>query len=438
MAVSSGDFFVPASPYIAADVQVTGRMAVGETKNITITTANKIALIVFEGTAGQRVSLQMSAVTISSSSVKIYNPDGTISGSAAVSTSGGFIDAMTLPVTGTYTILIDPAGTYTGSMTLALYNVVDVTGTITAGGAAVTATTSTPGQNARLTFSGLAGQRISLQMSAVTISSSTVSMYNPDGTIFASAGVGTSGGFIDAKSLPVTGTYTILIDPVGTYTGSMTLTLYNVVDVTGTITAGGPAVTVTTTIPGQNALLTFSGTAGQRASLYMSASLGTSVTIYNPDGTNLASASASFFGVAFIDTKVLPATGSYTILVDPLNTTTGNATVILYDVPPDITVTITIGGPSVIVTIATPGQNGMLTFEGTSGQQVTIRITSNTMGAVTVALLKPDSTSLTSATSLSSSFTLATQTLPTAGTYTISIDPSGANTGSMNVSVTSP
>jgi hypothetical protein len=38
----------------------------------------------------------------------------------------------------------------------------------------------------------------------------------------------------------------------------------------------------------------------------------------------------------------------------------------------------------------------------------------------------------------SDSFNLATQTLPTTGTYTITIDPSQTNTGTMNVQVTNP
>jgi len=45
----------------------------------------------------------------------------------------------------------------------------------------------------------------------------------------------------------------------------MTLTLYDVAaDVTGSITPGGSAVTVTISVPGQNAGVTFSGTAGRR------------------------------------------------------------------------------------------------------------------------------------------------------------------------------
>ena len=39
---------------------------------------------------------------------------------------------------------------------------------------------------------------------------------------------GTSGGFIDARTLPADGTYTLVVDPQGTATGSATLTLYDV------------------------------------------------------------------------------------------------------------------------------------------------------------------------------------------------------------------
>ena len=49
--VSANDFFVPPSPYVAADVEVTARMAIGETKLVTLNTANKIALVVFDGVA---------------------------------------------------------------------------------------------------------------------------------------------------------------------------------------------------------------------------------------------------------------------------------------------------------------------------------------------------------------------------------------------------
>jgi YD repeat-containing protein len=431
----------------------------GSAVTVTTTVPGQNARLTFSGTAAQRISLQMTSVTIGTSTccstrVSILKPDGsTLVSPTFVGTSGGFIDVQTLPATGTYTILVDPQTTDIGSMTLTLNNVpADITGTITPGGAAVTVTTTISGQNASLTFNGTTSQRISLKMTNVTIGTSTccstrVSILKPDGsTLVSPTFVGTTGGFIDVQTLPATGTYTIFVDPQSTDVGSMTLTLYDVpADPTPTITAGGSAVTVTTTVPGQNARPTFSGTAGGRISLRMtSVTIGTStccstrVSILNPDGSTLVS--PTFVGTSggFIDVQTLATTGTYTIVVDPQTSDTGSMTLTLYSVPADTTGTVTIGGSAVNVSISTPGQNGSLTFSGTSGQQATVHITSNTMGLVRVSLLRPDGTQMTSVFTSSASFNLATQSLTTTGTYTIKIDPDSFNTGSMNVSVTNP
>src|SRR5262249_1550040 len=88
---------------------------------------------------------------------------------------------------------------------------------------------------------GTANQRMSLNLTDSTIASSGVTIFKPDGTTLVGLPVVFSGAFIEPTVLPVTGTYTIMIDPFGTYTGSITLTLYDVPpDVTGPITAGGP------------------------------------------------------------------------------------------------------------------------------------------------------------------------------------------------------
>src|SRR5439155_15982629 len=130
----------------------------------------------------------------------------------------------TLAQTGTYTIVVDPQGAYTGSATLTLYNVPpDVTGTIVAGGAPVTVTIATPGQNARLSFAGSAGQRVSLNVSGVTIGTlyggSIVSILNPDGSQLATTKVGTRCGSIDTRTLAQTGTYAIVSDAQRADTG---------------------------------------------------------------------------------------------------------------------------------------------------------------------------------------------------------------------------
>ena len=400
-------------------------------------------LLTFTGTQNQRVSLLVTGVTTTGSgqhTIKLYKPDGSVLATLSDIANNSFLDTQTLPSAGTYTIVADPSGTATGNWTLTLYDVPqDTSGTITPGGSAVTVTTSTPGQNGTLTFSGTANQRISLYLTSVT-SSPYISIRKPDGSNLVAPVQVSSGSFIDTKTLPVTGTYTIFIDPPGKNTGNITLTLYDVpADISGSITPGGSAVTVTTTVSGQNGLLTFSGTSTQRVSLKMSSVTisGTNVTIYKPDGSVLAGYVNVTTTGAFIEPVTLPVTGTYSILVDPQITYTGSMTLTLYDVV-DFTGSTTVGGAAVTVTLNAAGQNGQVTFSGTSSQQVTVHVTSNTIAGVTVRLLKPDGSQLTSSFSSSSSFNLTQMTLPTTGTYTIVIDPSGSNTGSLDVSVTSP
>jgi hypothetical protein len=397
---------------------------------VTISAPGQNALLTFNGSTGQKVSLTASNSTIPNRTILIKKPDGSTLTSIP---AGSFIDSQTLPTTGVYTVVVDPVKIDTGSITLNLHDASDVTGTITPGGSPLPVTLSAPGQQARITFNGTAGQKVSLKGTNNTLGEMLMAIKNPDGSTLTSFnGAGTP--FIDTQALPVTGTYTILIDPPNWFTGSITLNLYEVADVAGSITPGGSPVAASITTPGQNALYSFTGSAGQKVSLMMTGSTITSCTysIRKPDGTTLASIVGSF-----IDTQTLPVAGNYTVLVNPSLHYTGNVTLNLYDVV-DYSGTTSIGGGAVAVSLSVPGQNGQLTFIGTAGQQVTVRMTGNTMGTVTIKLLKPDGTTMTMTTSVNSNFNLAQQTLPVTGTYTIVIDPSGANTGSINLSVTSP
>ncbi|MEK6302973.1 MAG: LamG-like jellyroll fold domain-containing protein [Acidobacteriota bacterium] len=410
---------------VASDVTNTIAIA-GTPVSVTTTTPGQNALVTFNGTAGQQISLNSSG-SIPAWVLQILKPDGGILGS----TNGAFIDNMTLPATGAYTILANPIDMHTGNATLTLYNVADVTGSLTISSPPVSTSITYPGQRSRLTFSGTAGQKVSLQGTNNSMSLCTLSIQNPDGTTLASVGGAISAApFIDTKTLPATGNYTVVVDPQGTIVGSMSVRLYDVTDVTGTITPGGSPVTATITTPGQNAYITFSGTAGQRISFRQTGgSFGAS--ILRPDGTTLAS------GTGYIDVKTLATTGTYTVKVDPSNNSTGSTTLTLYDVPPDVSGTVTIGGSSLPVTIAVPGQNGALTFAGTSGQVVTIHMAGNTVASVTLRLLKPDGTQLGTIWG-GGNFNLANQTLPATGTYTIVIDPTNWEVGSLNINVTSP
>jgi len=434
VAVSTADFFVPPSPFVPADVLVTDRMATGDTRAVAIGTATKVGLVVFDGVVNQRVTLKVVPGPLSL--VKMYRPNLGLLASQSIGIGTVLIEPPLLSHAGTYSILVDPTGTQTGTTTLTLYNVPpDQMGTLVSG-TQLTLDLTPPGRNAQLSFAGTTGQRRSFYMGSGPDSSFTI--LKPDGTTQASFGSGGSWTWIEPQTLVANGTHTFKVDPNGVASGSLGVTMYDVpADVTGPITPGGSSVPVDITAPGQNGLLTFSGTAGGRVSHSVSSGgASRTVTIKKPDGTTLASgfsASAAFF----IDAVELPTTGTYSILDDPSTTSTGLRTHTLYNVV-DVTGTITINGATVPVTLDTPGERALLTFSGTASQQVTVRLTGNTIGHTTVKVLKPDGTQLTTWSSSATNFNVPQQTLPTTGTYTVIVDPSNMNTGSITVAVTSP
>jgi hypothetical protein len=180
---------------------------------------------------------------------------------------------------------------------------------------------------------------VSLKLSDVTIgtsccSSAKISILKPDGsTLLSASSFGTSGGFIDTKTLPQTGSYRIPVDPQSNAVGSVTLTLYDVPDdPTGTLVLGGAASTLALDVPGLNGWRTFSGTAGRTVTLRLTAvTIGTScctsakVSVLRPDGTTLVSP-ASFGTSGKTLSFSLPTTGAYSIFVDPQSNGVGSVT----------------------------------------------------------------------------------------------------------------
>jgi hypothetical protein len=188
----------------------------------------------------------------------------------------------------------------------------------------------------------------------------------------------------------------------------------------------GPAVTVTTTVAGQDAKLTFSATAGQRVVLQVTAVSNPAASVYllRPDGTTQTSFSISNYqtptAVFFMDTQVLPAPGTYTVLVLHSGTSVGSETLQLNSVPADFTAPITIGGSAVRVPSTgntAIGQNASLTFSGTSGQQISLNLSNSTYVGCVATLLGPSGNYVTGGYCSTGTNYVNTVTLPTTGTY---------------------
>jgi YD repeat-containing protein len=101
----------------------------------------------------------------------------------------------------------------------------------------------------------------------------------------------------------------------------------------------------------------------------------------------------------------------------------------------DVSGTVTPNGNATTVTTTTAGQNARLVFSATSAQDISVTLASNTMGAVTVSLLSPNGTTLSSTSSSAASFSLHPIMAAISGTYAVYIHTDGTHTGGISVSV---
>src|SRR5262249_8736975 len=148
----------------------------------------------------------------------------------------------------------------------------------------------------------------------------TLALYGPDGAqIWVSTWI-SNGTFFPSQVLPQSGTYTVVIAPGSSSTGSATVNLLGPPDVTGTIAADGTPASLTTTQAGQRMVLTFSGTVGQKVDLILQAGNGltSGCSLFNlmhPDGVTQLYRNECFNNSSnFTGVLVLPATGTYSLV----------------------------------------------------------------------------------------------------------------------------
>lgn len=383
------------------------------------------------GVAGQRLVASVTSST--PANVSIVRPNGAV---LALSDffAGGVerrFDLNPVPESGDYQIVILPGGSATTTATLQLLS----SPGLVVGGTPITEVMFA-GQPTVLSFPGVANQPVSLVASEVSITTGTLTIRKPDATDLTTVTITPAGDFAFAY-LPVSGTYTAVLAPGVSTPGTTTLRLLDASTVQGSLVVGGAPSTMNIAVPGQIGAFTFTGTAGQRVTLKKTSVTmpsGSYLRLYTPAGGLLLT---NYVGSAgLFDIPLLPTTGTYKIEItpDPFGAT-GSVTLALIA---DVAGSVTIGGSSLPVSITVAEQRAWVTFAGTSGQQVTVRATGNTIASVTVKLLRPDGTQLTASTSSAATFSLATQTLSAAGSYTIVVDPPGSNTGNITISVTSP
>jgi len=455
---SSQDFYIPFNAHSVSDIGWTGRFSLGGSQTTSIP-AGKVGLLLFDGTWGQGLTIQLSGSSISNCTLYVFAPDGTKLGinnsnilSDCTSATTGPLAISTLPLNGTYTIGIENGSTTAGNLTIGTIS--DAQGSISIDGPQVAISTTVPNQDARLVFSAIAGQRIGVFVTNVTNPSASVQLINPSGAV---QGIGVAIGssptgqtfFMDTQTLAKTGTYQLWVEHSGSSVGSETLQIKTVpLDVTATLAvpaagATGPTTTVATPSSGQNAYLTFSGTAGQQLGFNISnasySSPGCFWFMDNPSGSQVTSGQCTSSFVDPQTVRTLTLSGTYTIFINPQGASTGSSTWSINN-DADVTGTIAIDGSAVTTGTTVAGQDARVSFSAT-GQRIVVYVTNVSNPGANINLLTPSGSNqgpgvFINNTPTGQTFFMDTQSLGT-GTYQLWVQHSSTNIGNETLQISS-
>ena len=375
----------------------------------------QVASLTFGGTAGQQVRLatqwdngiggDSSTFGARQQEVVLFAPDGTpVYDNTTNYAFGQFPGAgydlsglLTLPATGTYQAYLLSGGLVYGQVTINVS--APLTSAVAVNDSPTVLPTTVPGQLASLTFSGTVGQQLRLatqwdggigggsspfgvtQQEIVLIAPNGTRVY--DNTInyafgrFPGAGYDLSG----LLTLTAAGTYQAYLLSGGPVYGTVTMNVS--APQASAVAVNDSPTALRTTLPGQPATLSFSGTLNQQLRLVTqwdggigggSSSLGVrdqEILLIAPDGTLVFNNTINYAfgpfpgpGSDLSGVLTLPATGTYEAVMLPGGPVYG---VITMNVPGEVIFAEPPVNQSVSVTLGEPGQSAEMTFAGGPG-----------------------------------------------------------------------
>ncbi|GLQ90969.1 IPT/TIG domain-containing protein [Dyella flagellata] len=420
----------------------------------------------FAANAGDNLELALNHIAVAGDStgtlnVNVYNSAGTLvkDGNATCrGTDPGSSCRLLLwgLAAGNYSIIVSPANG--GTMSFSTLLQPPVMGPLLTTNSPVSVNLGA-GQFEQLTFNATAGQPVTLNMSGVSTTPSGqpvyVGVYRPDvGTMtpenYYTYFDANQTQTINLPGLPVSGTYTLIVNnPLGLpASGSLSL----VRSVGGTLPNGAAGQSYSTTVTGQNIALNFSANAGDNLELGLnnivangSSSGAVNISVYNPAGTQIVSDTcySSTPGASCRELLWGLIAGNYSIIVSPANggTMSFNATL----QPAVMGPLLTLNNP-VSVTLGS-GQFEQLTFNATAGQSVTVSMTGVTTTPLGqrlyVGVYRPDVGQMTPNNyynyfDANSAPSMSLPNLPVSGTYTLIVNNPMGLPASGQLSISSP
>ncbi|KPF67251.1 hypothetical protein IP84_13985 [beta proteobacterium AAP99] len=410
--------------------------------------------------------------------VELLRPDGSV-GKLCNFYEGGSTNSCDFepglfPVSGTYTLRLSVAGLWANAFTAILSSDSGRAALTVNAATATTASIARAGQNASYTFSGTAGQNLSLALTGNSIVDSGVGGGNytqvyvfapsrapiksDDPPVFYVGVYGTQPtATLDLINLPETGTYVVRVLPSGLATGSIGIRLAS--DLTGALTLNGS--TAISLASGRNGRYTFSAAANTGYGLALTgvSYTGTGDATQAIDAQLLDSSGAVLKSCGFsgdgknsscdFEPGLFVAAGTYTIRFDPRSTWAASFSAVLSTDAGRTALTANAASPTA-VSIARPGQNATFTFSGTAGQNLSLALTGSTLDDADAAttnytnvyVFAPSRTPVQWSSSPAyysslytgvSSLRVDLNKLPETGTYVVRILPAALDTGNVNV-----
>ncbi|MCY7420086.1 MAG: DUF6531 domain-containing protein, partial [Chloroflexi bacterium] len=193
----------------------------GQPVQLDLPTPGQAAHVSFDGGKGARIAI-VGAASGGCFDYTLDGPDGVIfAGATWCDGAEQLSEPLALPQSGTYDLSVTGEALVTGSVTVRLFEVTDAIGTIIPNGPALQVEFEVPGQNAGLTFPAVAGATYDVRFENIAVPRVTAQIVAPDGNVAFGNELDPAGLTASVGPALVEGDYIINLDPAGTATGSI-------------------------------------------------------------------------------------------------------------------------------------------------------------------------------------------------------------------------
>jgi len=333
-----------------------------------------------------------------------------------------------------------------GVMAPAVAQATTVSGGPLTSGKPVKATVSKVGQQIQYTFAAKAHKHVTFQVTNFNFSDNGsggdlyLNFYEPGSSSTFTSCYFSDNGYCDFTT-PIGGTWKAVVAPNGGSVGSMTLTFAN--DVATQPLTSGTAVATTIRFEGQNAGYTFPATKNAHVTFQITnfnfsdnGSGGDLYLNFYQPGSSAVYTSCYFSDIGYCDFTP-PLTGTWSAVLDANGGSTGSLTLTFAN---DVATKALTTGTPVATTIRFQGQNANYTFPATANTGITFHVTKFNLsdngsgGDAYLNFYQPGSSAVYTSCYFSSNGS-CTLKPPLGGTWKATLDPNGASTGSLTLTM---